>query len=74
MQQLGISGRSPAQTLETARQDRDAATAPDLVGRNFAVVEPNRLWAADDVVVEVFDLGTDRVPLYSPAEPLGPHR
>ena len=47
MRQLGHSGRSPAQTLKTTRQDKRAAAAPDLVDRHFSAAEPNRLWVAD---------------------------
>lgn len=41
------SGRSPAQTLETTRQNKQASAAPDLVGPNFTVALPNLLWVAD---------------------------
>jgi len=40
----GVSRRKP---MVTTTRDRGARPAPDLVRRNFAVDEPDRLWVAD---------------------------
>ena len=43
----GLAGVSRRRSITTTQRDRDARPAPDLVERNFAAAEPNRLWVAD---------------------------
>jgi putative transposase len=47
MRDLGISGAVRGKTRRTTVADPSAGRAPDLVGREFAAVAPNRLWVAD---------------------------
>jgi len=43
----GLAGVSRRRSITTTQRDRAARPAPDLVERNFAAAEPNRLWVAD---------------------------
>jgi putative transposase len=47
MRGAGIVGVSRRRQFTTTVRDPDARPAPDLVGRNFKVDAPNRLWVAD---------------------------
>src|SRR5204862_4474610 len=47
MRQAGIQGAWRSRRVRTTRRDRDAGRHPDLVRRQFAAVEPNRLWVTD---------------------------
>lgn len=47
MRQHGVVGVTRRRRWSTTRSNRAARNAPDLVGRRFAVAEPNRLWVAD---------------------------
>jgi len=47
MREAGLAGVSPRRFVVTTVRDRDARPAPDLVERQFAADEPNRLWVSD---------------------------
>ena len=47
MRELDIAGAVRGRTRRTTVADPAAATAPDLVKRNFSAPAPNRLWVAD---------------------------
>ena len=47
MRQAGIQGARRSKRVRTTRRDRSAGRHPDLVNRQFAASEPNRLWVTD---------------------------
>lgn len=47
MRGAGLVGAHRRRPPRTTRRDRDLASAPDLVRRQFLRSEPNRLWVAD---------------------------
>ncbi len=47
MKTIGIEGVRRGRRIRTTRPDDQAARSPDLVERNFAATEPNRLWVTD---------------------------
>ena len=47
MRALGIEGARRTKRVRTTRADPAAARHPDLVGRDFTAVAPNRLWVTD---------------------------
>lgn len=47
MRHAGLSGLVPKKRGPTTIRVPGVRTAPDLVERDFAAVEPNRLWCAD---------------------------
>ena len=47
LKKAGLVGASRRQWIHTTMRDRTARPAPDLVERNFAAPQPNRLWVAD---------------------------
>jgi putative transposase len=47
MHEQGLAGVRRRRFVRTTVVDRSAAPAPDLVNRNFAPPEPDRLWVAD---------------------------
>lgn len=47
MREDGLRGASRRRHTVTTRKHPDARPAPDLVGRNFNVAEPDQLWVAD---------------------------
>jgi putative transposase len=47
MRQAGLEGVHRRRFARTTVRDRDAAPAPDLVGRRFTAARPDRLWVAD---------------------------
>jgi putative transposase len=55
MRQAGLSGMVRRRKGRTTVSVPGIATAPELVRRNFAPAEPNRLWVAD--LTEIGDVG-----------------
>ena len=55
MRQLGIAlrRRSPRRAAHDVR-DAERPSAPDLVDRDFARAEPNRLWVCDLKYIQIF--------------------
>jgi transposase InsO family protein len=47
MRQAGIEGRHQRRRRCLTRQDKTAAPAPDLLGRDFEACEPNAKWCGD---------------------------
>ncbi|MCG8468711.1 MAG: IS3 family transposase [Gemmatimonadetes bacterium] len=47
MAREGLQGASRRKKWRTTKRSKDARPAPDLVERDFAVNEPDRLWVAD---------------------------
>jgi transposase InsO family protein len=47
MRMAGIQGAVRSKRVRTTRRDRSAGRHPDLVKRQFAASEPNRLWVTD---------------------------
>jgi putative transposase len=47
MREAGLQGCIRGRRKRTTRRDEHAVPAPDLVGRNFAAVAPNKIWTAD---------------------------
>lgn len=54
MRRAGLKGAHRRRSGRTTVQDRTAAPAPDLVGRDFAVDRPDRLWVADITYVRTW--------------------
>lgn len=52
MRRAGIRGCLRGRRKRTTRRDKNAVPAADLVGRDFAVLAPNRLWTADITYVK----------------------
>jgi len=47
MRKAGIQGAKRTKRVRTTRREHGAARHPDLVNRQFAAIEPNRLWVMD---------------------------
>ncbi len=47
MRELGLRGVRRGKRYVTTRRDPSAERAPDLLGRDFSAVAPNRLWLVD---------------------------
>ncbi len=54
MRHLGLNGRVRGQKVRTTVPDRNAARAPDLLGRDFTAPAPNRRWVADFTYVRTW--------------------
>jgi putative transposase len=59
LRDAGLQGRHRRRRHQTTRRDRRARPAPDLVNRQFATAEPDRLWHTD-----IKQVDTAQGPLY----------
>ena len=57
MRQHGIEGRHLRRRRSLTRQDKTAAPAPDLLGRDFAAAAPNIKWCGDITYIPVGETG-----------------
>lgn len=55
MQAAGLQGRHPRAWKQTTVAGEKPVPAPDLIGRNFSVDEPNRAWCGDITYIKTWD-------------------